>query len=63
MIKVGQRVTISVGTQEDGKKREKVQGAATCVYIHPKRRFAVFDFGWYRESFTEAQLNDMGIQL
>lgn len=63
MIKIGQQVILSAESQEDGKKREKVQVAVTCVYIHPKRRFAVFDFGWCRESFTEAQLNDMGIQL
>lgn len=63
MIKVGQRVTLAIESQEDGKKREKVQAAATCVYIHPKRRFAVFDLGWCRKSFTEAQLQDMGIQL
>lgn len=63
MIKAGQSVTLTVESQEDGKKREKVQAAAICVYIHPKRRFAVFDFGWCRESFTEAQLQDMGIQL
>ena len=63
MIKVGQRVTLTADSQEDGKKRKRIQVAAICVYIHPKRRFAVFEFGWCRESFTEAQLQDMGIQL
>lgn len=63
MIKAGQSVTLTVESQEDGKKRKKVQVAAICVYIHPKRRFAVFDFGWCRESFTVAQLQDVGIQL
>lgn len=61
MIKVGQKVTLYVESQEDRKKKTKVRVAAACIYVHPLNRFAVFDFGWGRECFTEKQLESMGI--
>ena len=61
MIKVGQKITRSVESQEDRKKKTKVRTAAVCIYVHPLNRFAVFDFGWGRECFTERQLKGMGI--
>lgn len=61
MVKVGQKVTLSVESQEDGKKKTKVRTAAVCIYVHPKNRFALFDFGWGRECFTEKQLEGMGV--
>ena len=61
MIKVGQKITLSVESQEDRKKKTKVRTAAVCIYVHPLNRFAVFGFGWGRECFTERQLKGMGI--
>lgn len=59
MVKVGQKITLSVESKEDKKKKTKVRAAAVCIYVHPLNRFAVFDFGWGRECFTEKQLESM----
>lgn len=62
MFQLGQEMNLPVGMQEenDGRKktRKKIYAVGTCVYIHPKNRFALFDFGNFRQCFTENDILD-----
>lgn len=34
----------------------KIYAEGICVYVHPLNRFCVFDFGGFRDSFTEREI-------
>lgn len=60
MVKIGQKMMLSIYTETEqrgtGKTAVKIYAEGTCIYVHPLNRFAVFDFGGFRESFTEREI-------
>lgn len=54
MVQIGDKIRLSVCSHEETIGRKKVfvkdYAEGTVIYIHPKNRFVVFDFGWCRES-------------
>lgn len=60
MVKIGQKMMLSIYTEIEqrgsSKIAVKIYADGTCVYVHPLNRFCVFDFGEFRESFTEREI-------
>ena len=60
MIQIGDKMRLSISSHEETRGRQKVfikdYAEGTVIYIHPKNRFVVFDFGGFRESFTEREI-------
>lgn len=56
MIHIGDKMRLSVSSHEETRGRQKFSvkdyAEGTVIYIHPKNRFVVFDFGWFRESIS-----------
>jgi len=63
MVKVGDVLRLPVATESvnDGTRRMITRYEnGVCIFVHPKGRFATFDFGWQRESFSMNDLKSMG---
>lgn len=65
MVKIGDVLRLPVSSEmecDNGKRKGMAKRYAdgTCIYVHPKERFAVFDFGYKRETFYIADLKAMG---
>lgn len=65
MPKIGKSYRLPIAKEEvrvGGKKKEfvPVYADGRCVYIHPKNRFAVFDFGTFRQCFTFQEIASQG---
>lgn len=49
MIQIGDKMRLSISSHEETRGRQKVfikdYAEGTVIYIHPKNRFVVFDFG------------------
>lgn len=60
MIQIGDKMRLSVSSHEEtrGRQRFSVKDYAegTVIYIHPKNRFVVFDFDWFRESISPGEI-------
>ena len=60
MIQIGDKMRLSVSSHEETRGRQKISvkdyAEGTVIYIHPKNRFVVFDFGWFRESISPAEI-------
>lgn len=65
MVKIGDVLRIPVSSEmefDKGKRKcmTKRYANGTCIYVHPKGRFAVFDFGDKKETFYISDLKAMG---
>ena len=60
MIQIGDKMRLSISSHEETRGRQKVfikdYAEGAVIYIHPKNRFVVFDFGWFRESISPAEI-------
>lgn len=60
MIQIGDKMRLSVSSHEETRGRQKFSvkdyAEGTVIYIHPKNRFVVFDFGWFRESISPEEI-------
>lgn len=60
MIQIGDKMRLSISSHEETRSRQKFSvkdyAEGTVIYIHPKNRFVVFDFGWFRESISPAEI-------
>ena len=59
-MQIGDKLSLSIACHEENRGRSKVfikeYAVGTVIYIHPKNRFVVFDFGWFRESISPAEI-------
>ena len=62
MIQIGDKMRLSISSHEETRGRQKFfikdYAEGTVIYIHPKNRFVVFDFGWFRESIIPAEITN-----
>lgn len=60
MIQIGDKMWLSISSHEETRGRQKFSvkeyAEGTVIYIRPKNRFVVFDFGWFRESISPAEI-------
>mgnify|MGYP003565636341 FL=1 len=60
MIQIGDKMWLSISSPEETRGRQKFSvkdyAEGTVIYIRPKNRFVVFDFGWFRESISPAEI-------
>lgn len=60
MIQIGDKMWLSFSSHEETRGRQKFSvkdyAEGTVIYIRPKNRFVVFDFGWFRESISPAEI-------
>ena len=59
-MQIGDKLSLSIVCHEENRGHSKVfvkeYAVGTVIYIHPKNRFVVFDFGWFRESISPAEV-------
>lgn len=60
MVKIGQKMKLPIEIDEEDawkkKMAKKTMVEGVCIFVHPKGRFATFDFGSHRQCFRFDEL-------